>query len=568
MGRVMLLLLLGVAVGSEVRLGTGDSRASGAVTICTCDLSPAICDLNCCCDPDCESGDPASVFSFCLPGSVSVRSQVCLYGWLLFRSNSPYPTALIPASPPRTPELFCVLPVDPSLNYFVAPQTVDATNFSKLADKWRAFSFSPLSSPVPTFPDFYKADDPVLAVSRSGTVGVLIQPAPVGAQNLCSDSNPARFLRSSNTSCQREIRNLSDSCLADPWLSARHYYQNISVFRVPKDVINGTALKVELTGPVPDSPTLQGGRCHNVVSQVVYTVLYNGTQGITNVSVRFALVNASGARLQQEFEVNYQASSRDRTRTPCDLQNVSQGVPGVTPASPGERQTYYFQITGSVSAPASGLRRSGNPGYLAGLPVLADTGSLSAPSLQGDGSCSRRPVQFGVNALSGCSIRGELAETCESLRTRAYNVLLGEPWPRQLGAFGNGSTLRIPIIYENCTDQAVGDCKTGCLLPVFLRTQILWAEVGLLSNPQAQIQGARFRFSCRVVSCLDVTVLRSQASFTDITRRGPPPRSHPGITAREPLDFFYPFRTSGSAPACAGPGPVFALLVLTVMLFV
>lgn len=43
--------------------------------------------------------------------------------------------------------------------------------------------------------------------------------------------------------------------------------------------------------------------------------------------------------------------------------------------------------------------------------------------------------------------------------------------------------------------QAV-NCTSCCMVPVALEIQILWSEVGLLSNPQAQILGARYFYQC------------------------------------------------------------------------
>ncbi|XP_063286807.1 tectonic-3 [Pelobates fuscus] len=512
---VLPLLLLGAVLALKVRAVTG---ASGDVVICTCDLTPGICDINCCCDPDCTSTDATSVFSYCLPGSNKVHIQVCLYNWLIFRSNTPYSTVLVTSSSvPRTPDLFCVLPGDSTLNYFVTPQTVNETNFSSLSETYKGFSFSPVSLPVPTFTSFYKAGDPILTLSAPGVLGVLRQPAPVGAQIFCSDTNPARFLQNGTTSCMRIISDLNTSCLSDRALSASSYYQNISVLRVPTDAANKTALNVEVTGLVPESPALRGNSCDNVVSQVIYTVVYNGTQGIQNVSVSFILLNVTSSQLlTQSFTGLYKSAS---------------------------------------ATSVSSVTRSGNPGYLTGLPVLTDSGSLSLLTLQGDGSCSHSPVQFGVNSVSGCPITVGDNETCSDLRARAYNLLLGGSLPQRVATFGNATVTQnadwTSIIYQNCSTQNDVNCTTGCLVPVYLHVQILWVEVGLLSNPEAQVQGARFKYSCQSVKCRDVVMLHTQASFTDITRRGPAPRSQPSITDREPLDFFFPFQTNGAVQTCA-----------------
>ncbi|XP_040297153.1 tectonic-3-like [Bufo bufo] len=493
-------------------------RAVSGVAICTCDLSPGSCDLNCCCDPDCSPGDPTNVFSFCLPGSTKAERWRCLYNWLIFRNNTPYPAAILGAPPAQ---LFCVSSADASLNYFATPQKVDAANFASVSDPYRGASFSPTSAGAPAFSAFYRAGDPVLTVSTSGALGALMQPAPLGDQSLCSDSSPARFLQTDATSCVRALSNLTASCEAERSLAASFYHQDVSVLRVPADATDQNAVTVPITSSVTAAPVLQGNVCNNVVTQVIYTVLYNGTQGITSASADFALSNVStaSALISQTFSVLYK------------------------PVASASR--------GSV------LSRSGNPGYLVGLPVLSDIGRLR--SLVGE-SCIHSDVQFGVNSLSGCAIRGINNETCSGLQERAYQVLVGGRAPGSLATFGNitaGQTGdRMPIIYQNCSLQ--GDCASSCLLPTSLHMQILWAQVGLQSNPQAQVLGARFVFRCQSVQCRDTTTLQTQVSFTDLTRRGPAPRSSPAVTGRAPLDFFFPFRSSA-----AGTTPGTLLLGLT-----
>ncbi|KAG9468611.1 hypothetical protein GDO78_022339 [Eleutherodactylus coqui] len=494
------------------------------VAICTCDLTPGNCDINCCCDPDCSSSDPTSVFSFCKPGSTKAERWSCLYNWLIFRNNTPFTTTLLGAAPA---ELFCVSSGDASLNYFVAPQKVGAENFTSISDPYRGASFSPASASVPAFSSFYRAGDPILTNSTSGALGVLRQPAPSGDQTLCSDYNPARFLQSRVTSCVRVLRNLTASCEAELYLSPSFYYQDITVLRVPADATDRSAVRVPITSSVTAAPVLRGDVCNNLVTQVVYTVLYNGTQGITSVSVDFTLSNVSAAntRVSQMFSTLYKP---------------------VAAASPDSVQS-----------------RSGNPGYLVGLPVLSDISPLSLlRSLVGD-SCSYSTVRFGVNALSGCAIRGREQEACGDLQARAYRLLLGGAAPGSLAMFGNITAGqagdRTPIIYQNCSLQ--GDCASSCLIPTSLHMQILWASAGLLSNPQPQVVGARFVFGCQFVQCQAPTTLQAQVSFTDMTRRGPAPRSSPPVTGRAPLDFFFPFR-SGTAVTTADP-----MLLLCILIF-
>ncbi|KAM4025221.1 tectonic-3 [Anomaloglossus baeobatrachus] len=461
------------------------SGAVSGATICTCDLSPGSCDINCCCDPDCSSGDPTNVFSFCLPGSTKAERWTCLYNWLIFRNNAPYPSTLLGAAPAQ---LFCVSTADASVNYFVTPRRVDADTFASVSAPYSGASFFPASASAPAFSAFYRAGDPVLTVSTSGVLGALRQPAPLGDQSLCSDNNPAKFLQDDITSCVRALSSVT--CETDLSLSASFYHQDAAVLRVPADATEKSAMRVPISSRVTDTPVLRGDVCNNVVTQVIYTVLYNGTQGITGVSVDFTLsnVSAGSARLSQTFSVVYKPAA-----------SASQG-------------------------PAQS--RSGNPGYLVGRPVLSDIGCLSLlRSLAGD-SCSRSDVRFGVNSLSGCVIRGGDSETCGDLYTRAYQLLIGGRAPGSLAMLGNITAGqdgdRTPIIYQNCSLQ--GDCASACLIPTSLHMQILWARVGLLSNPQAQVVGARFVFRCQLVQCRETSVLQTQVSFTDLTKRGPAPR--------------------------------------------
>ncbi|KAG8429910.1 hypothetical protein GDO86_018867 [Hymenochirus boettgeri] len=409
---------------------------------------------------------------------------------MMFRSNAPFSTITVYSSTPAEPQQFCVLTNTTSLNYFLSPWTISSDNFSLVSAKYSGASFSPGSQNSPVIPAFYQAGDPIYTISPYGTLGTLMQPSALGASGLCAFNNPARFLHSVTTSCLHVISNVNVSCMADPTLSTDFYYRNIRVIAANPTAGNFTGQTVPIVSLVTDTPQLQGNGCTNIVSEVNYTVVYNGTGGVVNVTVSFTLLNVtSGAvSLGQTFRVLYK---------PIGATNV--------------------QI------------RSGNPGYLANLPVLTDTGPLLIPFPVG-GSCSSSPVGFGVNMLSGCTIRAQSSETCSDLYNRTFTALLGGKSPQYVGAFGNAieSGQWIPIIYQNCSTWPPGNCSS-CSLPVSLNIQILQAKVGLLSNPQSQVLGTRFLFGCKLVQCQEDIVLQTQVSFTDLTQRGPLPRSRATI---------------------------------------
>ncbi|XP_029463811.1 tectonic-3 [Rhinatrema bivittatum] len=486
--------------------GDQSSTTTRALAICTCDLTPASCDLNCCCDSDCSLSDPATVFSSCLPGSTKAVSQVCVDNTLIFRSNSPLQTETI--SVLGAPVQFCIHLNDPHLNYFVQPQNVSDRNFHVLAAQYGGASFIRPSQALPSFPANYRAGDPILIFyNASSTLGILRQPVPMGAGVACAYKNPAGFLENKNTSCVHQLINLNISCNSDPALNAISYYQNITVLKVPSAVTNMIqSMQVAISSSELRTPSLDGSSCNNVVSQVTYEIVYSGTQGIQNVSATFMLTNLSGdsgSSLQQSFNFLFRSAQQKR-------------VPSAT------------------------FLRSGNPGYITGSPILTLIANSRQPvtivrSLS-NGRCSdhdRSDVLFGFNMKAGCWVSGVDVEreSCSAFHDHLYQVLQGKNSPKFLAMFGNADPSQsqdwTQVAEQNCSMQAQGNCSSGCFVPFSLEIQVLWAKVGLRSNPQSQIVGARYKYLCKPVKCLDPVNLTSYVSFTDVTQHPEPPRGQP-----------------------------------------
>jgi len=51
--------------GCECKTSANDGQCNQFDCLCSCDLTAGVCDMNCCCDPECSS-DEASSFSSCL----------------------------------------------------------------------------------------------------------------------------------------------------------------------------------------------------------------------------------------------------------------------------------------------------------------------------------------------------------------------------------------------------------------------------------------------------------------------------------------------------------------------
>ncbi|NXX05362.1 TECT3 protein, partial [Larus smithsonianus] len=346
------------------------------------------------------------------------------------------------------------------LNYFQQPQDIKESDFLKFLQKYGRYSFLAPSQVQPSFSAFYRAGDPILIYFDSSSVlSTLRQPVKMGASGLCVDGNPAGFLDSKSTSCTRIFANLSKSCVTDPALDAASYYRDFTVLKVPvKDTIVQSM-------------------------KVIYEIEFGGTHGIQSVSVRFKVSNISGnsgSSLQQHFTLHFWVSAPFLPRLLLSL-TLSHMLP-----------------------------RSGNPGYITGAPLLiANSGAMQHMSIlrsEGDGSCSqflRHTVQFGRNTRTGCklSLSPILEESdCSYIQQKLNKALQGMNRAEDLAITGSAHLTQAEewtaILIQNCSVQAV-NCTSCCVVPVTLEIQILWTKVGLLSNPQAQILGARYFYQCR-----------------------------------------------------------------------
>lgn len=298
----------------------------------------------------------------------------------------------------------------------------------------------------------------------------------------------------------------------------------------------------------PLRPRRLRGTCTNVVRHVNFTVRQDGPGGITGLSVDFAYADVSldSRLLTQSYSVSFVWSSNE-----------------------------------SSSSGDSG-RRSGNPGYQVGLPILAATNGsdemfqeagLSVLDRGGDGLCSRvlrRAVRFGRNLKTGCSLENTFSG-CPALQSAVSDVLLGGPGERQIyvGAFGNANASE-PDDWIEVFHEAGGPLPDeGCHASLGLEVDVVFAAVGTVANPQHKIVGVRYRYSRPEpveVGCAPVCRnldLSTSVSFFDVTLPAVERYSKvPSIKANLPSDFFYPFLYGGGSKG----GPSAAYLVSAVLL--
>ncbi|KAI4903539.1 hypothetical protein NFI96_005770 [Prochilodus magdalenae] len=462
---------------------------------CTCDLTPDYCDIGCCCDVvDCGDANLTSVFRGC---AQEARSGVCIESWLMFRAN------VDPQLVTVTDSQFCVRRENETE---VAAETLPALSEGPFSVFSPHFS---LQEPTPyrrRNSSFYKVDDIILTYyNDTSVVSAFRLPSPGGASSSCMDRNPAKFLRSGSRSCSRAVS--AQSCRRDSRLSVRSYFSGFSLLRVPRfskvDMPNLTIPVIPLSRQ--PEPSQLNGSCLNVVSKVEYVITYTGTGEITAAALRVGLANASfGTLLLQQHTVQFQLA---------------------TPSSPP----------------------SGTPlvGLTVGTPVIGWFGEEAQPGLSEGGDCStdifnRAAILFTHNAITGCTFRSA-SRDCGSIRAQLYSVLRGAATPDMVAMTAGSQPDWSRVVLQDCSEPPpVELCETGCLLPVSLSVQVLWAQRGLLAMAQNHILGAKYVFSCHILKCPVTSSLpvTTEVIFSDATLYPEAPRGEPQPEWKFPFAFF------------------------------
>uniref|UniRef100_A0A9L0JDZ7 Tectonic family member 1 n=1 Tax=Equus asinus TaxID=9793 RepID=A0A9L0JDZ7_EQUAS len=473
--------------------GPRPTPVTDVAALCVCDLSPARCDVNCCCDPDCSSMD-FSVFSACSVPVVTGDRQFCSQKAALYSLN-------FTADPPQrvfklvdqiNPSIFCIHITNhkPALS-FINPEVPDENNFDKLMKTSDGFSSTAESDISLTT----KLDAPSAAKYEYGahlqtSDSFLRFPSPL-TSSLCTDDNPAAFLVNEAVKCTRRI-NL-EQCEEIEALSMA-YYSSPKILRVPNSKtevpitvqsvviqsLNKTLTRRKDTAVLKQALAEVGDIriCSNVVLEVQYSLTYTDAGDVTKAAVSLLLGTVSSAVVpfQQKFEIRF----------------IQQNTKPVL--------------------------LSGNPGYVAGLPLAAGF----------------RPRKGG-------------AVTCQLVVQKVKSLLKGQGFPDYVAPFGNSQAQDVldwvPVHFVTQASHVKDDCQ----LPVALAVEVEWTKYGSLLNPQARIVNVTARLIASAFpetsSGSERTVLISTAvTFVDVSAPAEAGfRAQPTINAKLPFNFFFPF---------------------------
>lgn len=525
---------------------------------CVCDLTSSSCDVNCCCDGDC-SPDDLSTFSFCLDTGSSPDRTRCIYDQVVFVNN------IAEISQVRQNNFFCIQTDNfAERNFFSEPACV-ATNtcFDQIPS---TYTFEVQQAFPGITGNVYRSGDPIYIVfdpSQTNFSTGYFSVFTNGISNFCQTSQ-IQYLKNVLSACTQLVPD-SLPCSSNRALNGNFYFSGFKVAPNPeafRNALNTTdpfnfpdLLSVRNTSQATCSDTSSS----DLVTDVSYTFIVNGTQGIKDVSVDIRFTNTTASSVTQSFTVLFEFESANA--------NSSQ-------------------------------QRSGNPGYLVGRPIISGTNDngvvmtnintnagITVVQSNANNECSNSvPILFGQDVRTGCKV--PISSTCEELQ-RKINLILDKNNASSgnlvVASFGNTSSTKqdlnqwIPVLFENTTtacptiDQtATATCPS---VVVGAQYQFLYAYNGPISNPQAQIIGARLQYDCpqavgslcfsstcnNAEQSVDVTL---SVSFIDVSETPVTQfKAAPEFSAKLPNDFFFPFRSNSMCLKCGTN----MLLLLTVI---
>ncbi|XP_067251752.1 tectonic-1 [Chanodichthys erythropterus] len=520
------------------------------VKLCPCNLQNEQCDINCCCDPDCT--EELSLFTDCSVDRVSNDPRLCNQESAVYSlSSTQEGLSQVQSTVQRevNPDVFCIQ----SANYeegltFATPEVPTEENFDSLFGRFLGFFFgrqsmtSALQSPdVANLPG-YQYGDVIQTVNEEGEQEFFTFPAAAGTAH-CLDANPAGFLKDQTSRCMRNF-DLGRDCATLQALGLGTYINfnirsgkkqeatviGVEVAAITLQSLEGTRTPVDPADFADYFPVVleSGDICNNVVLQVKYTFRYSEAGEILNVLASFLLgaIKSVTVPIQQEFHI-----------------------------------TFYMQEISSTA----GLQFSGNPGYVVGRPLVSGTrtadgivqsadpkGSLTIlqNSVNQDcllGSSQRSPVLFGIDMLSGCTLKLSDGVNCSLISEVILWALKGQSFPDHVASFGN-SLPQNPLDWVPIQNQTITSGTQACSIPLSYHVEVKWTKYGTLLNPQAQIVSvmetiitntSSLAFLTSTSGLLSVT---SSVRFIDVSAPASPGfKVPPTIDAKLPFDFFFPF---------------------------
>ncbi|XP_019934290.2 tectonic-1 isoform X2 [Paralichthys olivaceus] len=510
--------------------------------LCPCDEHRGVCDIGCCCDTQCEEELP--LFTGCSVSTVSGNKQLCscnVASYSLRSTIDGYSELQSSVRKETNHDIFCVQSQNRIDGWsHPSPALPTDSNFDSLFKQFTSFLFgSEENTAELQASSGYQYGDVMVTAGEDGERGMFWLPAP-GVTADCVDTSPAAFLKDESRVCSRRV-NLDQDCSSLPALNM-DTYTDIQLFTgknndaavVPVEVasviqqsVEGTQTTWKMSGGENLSPLLLNPElCANVVLKVVYVMKYNPAGEIVNVSVSLVLgfVREAALPLKQEFHITFVQ----------DAEEVA-------------------------------VHYSGNPGYVVGLPLVSGTRTqdgivrsidpretLSLLDAAEDQDClrgphQRSPVLFGLDSMSGCTLRLEDNVNCSLVSQALLDVLRGPNYLQYVASFGN-SPLNNPLDWLQINSSFSPREAQSCSIPLSLHLEVKWTKYGSLVNAQPQIVSIKEVIQTNTTSLArlsggsSILTISMSVAFIPVSAAALPGyNAMPTINAKLPYDFFSPF---------------------------
>ena len=499
---------------------------------CTCNVINETCEVNCCCDSDCASGDILT-YQSCTNQLFDISTQLCITDQVVW-SQDRHVESIV-----RQNDLFCVVEnTFTERNFYVGASCIE--NNSCFANLEPEFNYVSVPGALTFQESFYKSGDPIAIEYPSNALSLLSAPMQ-GVSGLCLDYSPVKYLVSRTASCSRMEIDLASLCASNTVVDF-NIYQNFIVYSAPPTSMNASQVNVGRECVVSGlqgscaNPILNGAVCNYAVTSVSYQVITDSFNGIERVNALFVLQNISSNDLPlvQSFSVSFQTVTNEN-------RDASQ--------------------------------RSGNPGYLVGYPLLGLRGNSSnnvsvtdifliKPDSTGlcTGSRSqvRLPIRFGHEERTGCQM--SVGSNCTALQNEIYTffdmLTFNSGNTVFVGIFGNAN-LSDPFAWlqliqaNHSADPSTN--TSGCNgIVLSSNYEIAFANSGLISNPQPKLVSIRHSYGDPVFlryvcppgpSCNQLVEISTSVKFVDVSETIVAVQTDtPTIKEKLPVNFFFPLK--------------------------
>ena len=559
-----------------------DLTLQNVTRYCACDLTGNLCDLNCCCDPDC-SAESKHLFSKCVDSSSRYRlldSRYCYNQKIIFRNNTNY----ILERMTNFGGLFCIYTDNTKQQaYLVDKKIIKELSGHKELNLRQEYNWTLNSSvnfdlSVPELIDkanlanSYHVERPIysLSLKRSeqapnkkfiGLAKLRFPYSLVVRNGECNSLKNVGYLSEFSSYCFKWIRDLQAICKASSAFDVNSYTRflvvnggqlsdedssSLFIENVTSFCGQYRCVKISFEGPVK-ATVYQDQTCQNMVKSVDYQIIYDERIGIKKVVVAFEYADL------KENDV---------------------------PIRQFQRFTVRFEHESLLESSANISHYSGNLGYQLERPLIARAEPSSQEAVpfefvhlqQGDDMCDpknlkKQPTPFGLNHRSGCffdldkhlDLSRKSDQICTSLNEIIFRLFDEKDGTNStLSAYGKynlSSENWVPLLrqkHEEASKLASNENlsgKTTCALLKQVNYLFVYAMVADLREPQRKLVSAiqtqvyhSFEICLNSIYCRNQPIeLSTSIQFLQMkSEKRMRFADSPAFKLKLPEDFFYP----------------------------